>query len=96
VGEIAYFPRPGSYHGPFQRAPVVALPAVGAATGVAGVSDRRGAGQADRPGSTLVLGLGLVGTVFHVVGLARRYRSLDRRALLFNWLSGPPVPALSS
>ncbi|MDP9311447.1 MAG: hypothetical protein M3R24_11285 [Chloroflexota bacterium] len=37
--------------------------------------------------------LGVVGTIFHLVGLGRRYRGYSPKALLFNWLKGPPVPA---
>ena len=91
--EIAYFHARGAYQDPFQWVPVVTLPAVAAASGTAVVSDGAGAARAHRVGTKAVLGLGVIGTGFHMVGLARRHHGLDRRALLFNWLSGPPVPA---
>lgn len=91
--EIAYFHARGTYQDPFQWLPVAVLPVAGAASAVAAVRDSEGAGRAHRAASASVACLGMVGTAFHMVGLARRYHGLDRRSILFNWLSGPPVPA---
>ncbi len=92
-GEIAYLHARGSFQDPFQWLPVVALPAAGAASAAAVANDEGPAATAHRAGARAVVGLGMVGTVFHMVGLDRRYHGLDRRSLVFNWLSGPPVPA---
>ncbi len=92
-GEIAYLHARGAFQDPFQWLPVVALPAAGAASAVAAASDTPAAATAHRVAARTVFGLGVAGTGFHMVGLARRYHGLDRRSLLFNWLSGPPVPA---
>jgi hypothetical protein len=92
-GEIAYLHARGSFQDPFQWLPVVTLPAAGAASAVATTTEDGWAATAHRVGARAVLGLGVAGTAFHLVGLARRYHGLDRRSLLFNWLSGPPVPA---
>lgn len=92
-GEIAYLHARGSFQDPFQWLPVVVLPAAGTASAVAAAADGEATTTAHRVGARAVVGLGVVGTVFHVVGLARRFHGLDRRSLLFNWLSGPPVPA---
>jgi hypothetical protein len=91
--EIAYFHARGTYQDPFQWLPVAALPVAGAASAVAAARDTDSTTRAHRAASASVLGLGVAGTTFHVIGLARRYHGLDRRARLFNWLSGPPVPA---
>lgn len=91
--EITYFHARGTYQDSFQWLPVVALPAAGAASAVAGARDTAATSRAHQTASRSLIGLGAVGTAFHIIGLARRYHGLDRRSRLFNWLSGPPVPA---
>lgn len=92
-GEIAYLHARGAFQDPVQWAPVVTLPLAGVASAVATVSDAPAATRAHVAAARTVAALGVIGTTFHFVGMARRYHGLDKRTVLFNWLSGPPVPA---
>lgn len=91
--EIAYLHWRASFQDRLQWLPLAALPAVAAASAASALSDGQRAASAHRAGATSLIVLGFLGTVFHLVGLGRRYRGYSRKALLFNWLSGPPVPA---
>lgn len=92
-GEIAYLHWRGSFQDPFQWLPVVSIPAVGAASTVAAVTDGEAARRAYLMLAWWTMILGVLGTGFHLIGLSRRYGGYSPKALLFNWLSGPPVPA---
>jgi hypothetical protein len=92
-GEIAYLHWRGSFQDPFQWLPVVSIPMVGAAGGAAAVSEGKQISRLYRWLSWWMVTLGVAGTIFHLIGLGRRHEGFNPKALLFNWLSGPPVPA---
>jgi hypothetical protein len=91
--EIAQFHARGTFQDPFQWAPVVALPAAGAAAAFGGVKDSERGSNAHTAAAGTMLALGLAGTVFHLVGLGRRHGGYGRKSVAFNWMNGPPVPA---
>jgi hypothetical protein len=92
-GEIAYLHWRGSFQDPAQWLPVATIPAAGIASVAATVSDGPMARRAHCGFAWWILVLGVLGTGFHLVGLGRRYGGYSPKALFFNWLSGPPVPA---
>jgi hypothetical protein len=91
--EITYLHWRGSFQDPFQWLPVGTLPAVGVASAAAAATDGEIVRRAHLGLAWWTMALGVLGISFHLIGLGRRHSGYRRKALLFNWLSGPPVPA---
>jgi hypothetical protein len=91
--EIAYLHWRGAFQNLFQWIPVITLPIVWTVSAGAAIKPSNSTRLAQQVVGIWLIILGTVGTFFHLIGLGRQYRGYNRKALLFNWLSGPPVLA---
>ncbi|MBA3778105.1 MAG: hypothetical protein H0X16_02145 [Chloroflexi bacterium] len=92
-GEIAYLHWRGSFQNRAQFVPLFWLPLVGGAALAAAIAPGRIGRRAYRLLPTSLGSLGATGIALYAYGVHRRYGGWDRKVALFNWLSGPPVPA---
>ncbi len=91
VGEAALLHFRGSFHDPFMLLPVTMPPVAAALTAAAAFGDTRAARPATRWWLRSTALLGLVGSLFHIVGVARNMGGW--RNWRQNMLNGPPIPA---
>ncbi|HEY7966001.1 MAG TPA: hypothetical protein VID68_03155 [Solirubrobacteraceae bacterium] len=83
----------GSFANKWMWAPVALLPALGAA-GIAGVRSERAARTALPAAALLTVAVGVLGTVLHGRGIARKPGGLHEAS--YNLVTGPPLLAPGS
>ena len=91
VGEAALLHFRGAFHDPFMALPVTVPPIAAILCGTAALGDARQARPATRWWLRTTGVLGLAGSAFHIVGVARNMGGW--RNWRQNFLNGPPIPA---
>ncbi|MBE7210642.1 MAG: hypothetical protein INR65_06450, partial [Gluconacetobacter diazotrophicus] len=91
VAEAALMHFRGAFHDPFMLLPVTVPPVAGVLCAAAAVGDARRPRRATRWWLRATGILGVAGSAFHLIGVARNMGGL--RNWRQNLLNGPPVPA---